>query len=166
MKKILLLISVLTLMWGANAQQSDQADVTLTLTLHPYLHIEAIKKDVHLEYKTIANHRDGVKIKLYDHLLVHSSTKFVITAQVMHSNIADKTIHIIAERTTGSGGGNAYYNPLDLDLTSKNFIRADRGHDLKYDVTYKGKSGFGYEDITTQNLDKYTGIVRYTIIPQ
>ena len=105
MRKILLLTALLGIMWGAMAQNTQtRAEVTLTLTLHPYLHIEAIQPTVNLDYKTIENHRDGVSVKMHDHLLVHSSSNFEVSAEVRNEHMANKYITITPERSTGTGG--------------------------------------------------------------
>lgn len=167
MKKILLLTALLSIMWGATAQNTwTRAEVTLTLTLHPYLHIEAIQDAVSLDYKTIENHRDGVSAKMHDHLLVHSSSNFEVSAAVRNEHMANKYITITPERSTGTGGYYYTLNTVFLELIPKPIISAGRGHNLRYNITYTGKKDFAYAEIVNKTHESYTSVVVYTIVPK
>lgn len=143
-----------------------RAEVTLTLTLHPYLHIEAIQPTVNLDYKTIENHRDDVSVKMHDHLLVHSSSNFEVSAEVRNEHMANKYITITPERSTGTGGYYHTLNTVFLTRTSKPIIHAGRGHNLRYNITYTGKKDFAYAEIVDKTHKSYTSVVVYTIVPK
>lgn len=61
MKKILLLTALLGIMWGAVAQKTDYA--VLTIVLHPVQSIEIEQRDVNIYYNNKTDYTDGVSVE-------------------------------------------------------------------------------------------------------
>lgn len=164
MKRILLLIGTLLLILNVSAQSIKlEGSTNLRIILHPIMEITVLQDEVMLEYKTMVDYKEGVSKMKWSHVLINSTSDFLVRVKSDKDYSAGNITLVVSSDKYEDFPKN------DIQLTSdyKNFFRDKRGHNLYYNVNYKGDKDYKYFNYTDENkLKEYSTLVTYTIAPQ
>ena len=164
MKRILVLIGTLLLMLNVSAQSTKlQGSTNLRIILHPIMEITVLQDEVTLEYKTMVDYKEGVSKMKWSHVLINSTSDFLVTVRSDKDYNAGNITLVVSSDTYEAFPK----NDIQLTTNDKNFFRGGRGHNLYYNVNYKGDKDYKYFNYIDGNESKeYSTLVIYTIAPQ
>ena len=161
----------------APAAPAANDNVTLNVKLYAIqtLVVNPQQKIINLEYKDVADYKDGVKSLQEDHLTIYSTGGFGVTVNTGTTAINGKngkgTITSSTITVTASEGTSnklaAFYNTISLNTASSaNLITSNAGGvDKNFNITYAGIGNDGYVNsyYKGEGPTVYETIITYTI---